>query len=125
MHSLVSFSNNIFTLLTFPFTFLCSFILNDLLEFKVFRNRYLTGPSKSHIHHLRRWCKVFRTGINFGSKQAVFCLKIYILSHFALFFLTVQSSSKRLVVGPLVRWFVCWLVHWLDREVCEKVTFRV
>ena len=42
---------------------------------------------------------------------------------FFLLFLAALTSSRSLVVGPLVRLSVCLLFGWSVGHVCEKVTF--
>ena len=59
---------------------------NKLSQFSTRLCMIYCRPSKCHLHPFQWWCKIFRTGVNFCSEHAVFCLKLSVLSHFCLLF---------------------------------------
>ena len=116
-----------------------SLIHTDSCEFHPLLNQPISQPSSLHCNKLETkylyvqivWNFKFSIGGPTGKILAFLknnCFGVWgralpsLLNNQSLtiLFLAALSSSRRLVVGWLVRWLVRW-----SEDLCEKVTFRV
>ena len=72
----------------------CSTVHCSVVHFAVL----VSIPSKCDLHHLQRWCKIFRPGVNFALNMQCFVLNYLFCPSFAFFLCKISRKSRAKII---------------------------